>query len=493
MLQRRPAAVAPPIVHQVLASAGRPLEPSFRGEMEARFVHDFSQVRVHADARAAASARAVGARAYAVGSDVVLGAGGRGRETLAHELAHTVQQRGATTAGAPIDPGSTLETAAAAAGRTAAGGGVVAQPLGRSGLVLARQPRGDDDPRSDDEILMELALVAESLRLARQRLRLYSSVAGELRQKREDPGLWDEIDRLQSRASILAAILRRRAAVAEGEAVAGIGNEPAAAAPEPQPELTRELIEQGAVPATAGLFTALQESREKLEDELAPPRDPRSFDDRLAAAKAGAPPTTLAAEFPDSVWAYGVTAGLFAEYEYGRVHQELTAASWERAEQEAKHDQMMAAYRREQEFEAIRFQLNAQFIQAALMGGASAPAWVRVPYTAIGIGQSTADVYQGIRSGDPTQVVGAVLPLAAGYARSTGSAAPRASPSRAFRPARPVEAGSAVVVVEVEVEVEVVEVGSAAAASISGTSRCCTVPTTATRAAISCRATSRTS
>ncbi len=64
----------------------------------ARVGYDFSQVRVHADSKAADSARAVGALAYTVGRDVVFGAGqyapqtSEGRRLLAHELAHTVQQ-----------------------------------------------------------------------------------------------------------------------------------------------------------------------------------------------------------------------------------------------------------------------------------------------------------------------------------------------------------------------------------------------------------------
>jgi outer membrane protein OmpA-like peptidoglycan-associated protein len=68
--------------------------------MEARFGADFSAVRVHDDARAAESARAVDAHAYAVGSDLVFGAGryapgtASGDRLLAHELAHTLQQGG---------------------------------------------------------------------------------------------------------------------------------------------------------------------------------------------------------------------------------------------------------------------------------------------------------------------------------------------------------------------------------------------------------------
>ena len=67
--------------------------------MESRFGYDFSGVRIHDDARAAESSRAVDAKAYAVGADIAFGPGQyaphtpQGRWLLAHELAHTVQQR----------------------------------------------------------------------------------------------------------------------------------------------------------------------------------------------------------------------------------------------------------------------------------------------------------------------------------------------------------------------------------------------------------------
>jgi hypothetical protein len=108
-LRRRAVArgpqLAPPIVHDVLRSTGRPLEPAARAQMEARFGHDFSRVRVHTDAAAAESARAVGAVAYTVGRDVVFDAGRYAPQTpeggrlLAHELAHTVQQASAPAVG----------------------------------------------------------------------------------------------------------------------------------------------------------------------------------------------------------------------------------------------------------------------------------------------------------------------------------------------------------------------------------------------------------
>jgi hypothetical protein len=92
------AAAVPPIVHDVLRSPGAPLDAATRAFMEPRFGHDFGAVRVHADARASASARAVDALAYTVGRDVVLDATRvdartpTGRGVLAHELGHVLQQ-----------------------------------------------------------------------------------------------------------------------------------------------------------------------------------------------------------------------------------------------------------------------------------------------------------------------------------------------------------------------------------------------------------------
>ncbi|MCI0564122.1 MAG: DUF4157 domain-containing protein [Nitrososphaera sp.] len=88
----------PPIVYEVLRSPGQSLNASTRSGMEERLGHDFSQVRVHTDTKAAESAEAIDALAYTVGRDVVFGAGQYapnapiGRKLLAHELTHVIQQ-----------------------------------------------------------------------------------------------------------------------------------------------------------------------------------------------------------------------------------------------------------------------------------------------------------------------------------------------------------------------------------------------------------------
>ncbi|MFT3765815.1 MAG: DUF4157 domain-containing protein [Minicystis sp.] len=90
--------VAPPIVEQTLSGGGRPLDAGARAYFEPRFGFDLSKVRVHTDARAEASARAVNALAYTVGQHIVFGPGRyapgqqEGRRLLAHELAHVAQQ-----------------------------------------------------------------------------------------------------------------------------------------------------------------------------------------------------------------------------------------------------------------------------------------------------------------------------------------------------------------------------------------------------------------
>jgi hypothetical protein len=77
---------------------GRPLDADVRARAETALGQDLGRVRVHDDARAARLARARGARAYALGADVVFDAGAyaprtrEGERLLAHELAHVVQQ-----------------------------------------------------------------------------------------------------------------------------------------------------------------------------------------------------------------------------------------------------------------------------------------------------------------------------------------------------------------------------------------------------------------
>src|SRR2546430_2569883 len=95
---RGPTAEMPASVTDELRLPGRPLDDGVRYDMERRFGHDFSGVRVHDGASAQRSAYDVDAQAYTVGRDIVLRAGQyapgtfHGRRLIAHELAHTIDQ-----------------------------------------------------------------------------------------------------------------------------------------------------------------------------------------------------------------------------------------------------------------------------------------------------------------------------------------------------------------------------------------------------------------
>ncbi|MGA5822916.1 DUF4157 domain-containing protein [Kitasatospora sp. NPDC094028] len=114
-------------VHDVVASGGNSLDADVRSDMETRLGHDFGDVRVHTDAAAHDSAKAVNAHAYTVGSHIVFQRDAydpgshQGRTTLAHELTHVVQQRSGPVDGtaapggiAVSDPGDRFEREAAA-------------------------------------------------------------------------------------------------------------------------------------------------------------------------------------------------------------------------------------------------------------------------------------------------------------------------------------------------------------------------------------------
>ncbi|HBB32030.1 MAG TPA: hypothetical protein DDZ80_10900 [Cyanobacteria bacterium UBA8803] len=79
-------------------SSGEPLPSEIRTFMEPRFGRDFSEIRLHTSVQASQLARRLNARAFTIGKDIVFGSGEfqlksyAGRQLLAHELAHTLQQ-----------------------------------------------------------------------------------------------------------------------------------------------------------------------------------------------------------------------------------------------------------------------------------------------------------------------------------------------------------------------------------------------------------------
>jgi hypothetical protein len=115
--------VAHPAVESTIAAArggGQALEGSLANQFGGALGHSVSDVRVHTDSTAAALTRAVSARAFATGTDIFFAPGeyqpgtASGRELIAHEVAHTDQQRGAPMSGPLVvsNPGEALEVQA---------------------------------------------------------------------------------------------------------------------------------------------------------------------------------------------------------------------------------------------------------------------------------------------------------------------------------------------------------------------------------------------
>jgi hypothetical protein len=232
------------IVH-ARAQGGAPLPDETRGRMEASFGADFSAVRVHVDERAAA----VGARAYARGTDLHFAPGAydphsrEGQSLLGHELAHVVQQ-GQGRAPAPqakahglgdlgdvvlCDPGLEAEAdrlgAAAARGERARGGAapsIGGHGGGHGGAIQRKGEHDDDGLRLQEQITVgasapSFARAAAALHAravaATQELALMAeeTAAAETRVEADELRL-----RLDDVTAELAAIGRGHAAIEEG-------------------------------------------------------------------------------------------------------------------------------------------------------------------------------------------------------------------------------------------------------------------------------------
>jgi hypothetical protein len=154
----------------VLRSSGQPLDATTRVDMESRFGHDFSRVRVHSDSRAVESAEQVGARAYTVGHHLVLGARADrphtapGLRLLVHELTHILQQPPSSGVGEAFYVGSQdgpaeqqAEQASASRGAPSASGALESRfrPLLLPSRLLQRtatRPRADTGAASIKDV-----------------------------------------------------------------------------------------------------------------------------------------------------------------------------------------------------------------------------------------------------------------------------------------------------------------------------------------------------
>jgi hypothetical protein len=144
--------------------------------MEPRLGRDFSQVRVHANAQAAKSARTVNALAYTVGNDVAFAESQyafnttAGRRLIAHELTHVIQQSGASSGGqlqgklTINQPGDAFEQEADAAAERVMAGAHASASLTPSRPAIQRETPGGDAEKKPPEKKEAGEVVVEGLK-----------------------------------------------------------------------------------------------------------------------------------------------------------------------------------------------------------------------------------------------------------------------------------------------------------------------------------------
>ncbi|QWW71203.1 DUF4157 domain-containing protein [Rhizobium sp. WYJ-E13] len=110
-IQRAARPAAPPVLTTAISPAGggAPLPASVRSFMEPRFGANFGNVRIHTGNAAAEQSASLNAHAFTVGQHVFFGRNqfqpesSSGRELIAHELTHTIQQGAAVQRSAAPD------------------------------------------------------------------------------------------------------------------------------------------------------------------------------------------------------------------------------------------------------------------------------------------------------------------------------------------------------------------------------------------------------
>lgn len=144
------------------SGGGQPLNQSLRAFMESRFEADFSRVRIHTSGGAAQAAQTLHAKAYTVGQDIIFAQGKfapetpSGRELLAHELTHVVQQQQAGNA----QPGSSHEQEADTVAQQLHG----ATPISIRQSSAARTPQMADDhsaPKTPRTIFLDTNVILQ--------------------------------------------------------------------------------------------------------------------------------------------------------------------------------------------------------------------------------------------------------------------------------------------------------------------------------------------
>lgn len=461
----------PSIVHEVVRSAGQPLDPATRAFMEPRFGHDFGNVRVHTNEKAAESAQTVRAHAYTVGQNVVFAENkfapttSIGRELLAHELAHTIQQRSTGAPPPSQDPSEIFESSANAAGRNIANGANVSGNLPISGIGLACAPVMPGD-LSDQQLAEEIKRATEKLKpgekadwwldgLRAEAQRRKSQRENAQRERAERAAI-EERERAKRDAAERDR-KARAAAVAEMEAEAARSkNEPKDDEDEDEPQETSMALEAPGrkgervvrqrvkkppkpMPTPSEYGNALvkqvndevKKANDELDARLAKEREigKTSYKDRLELVRIKLQKKSdhwysrneaYSRMTGDEVWAEGMKEGLFTEREKRAVYEDQNSL-----QQYIQHELEEDRKRARAKFESDQYrawvaqgeQLSApQTIIQPFLVAAAAPELIAAAYFGTQTGEMVGNMVNACRHGSKAECAAASAQVATAVA-----------------------------------------------------------------------------
>jgi hypothetical protein len=208
---------ASPVKDFLASSSGQSLDGPMRSNMEGALGADLSDVRIHRGGEASSSAASVQARAYTVGSDVVLGndvnpASNEGQKTIAHELTHVVQQRSGPVDGTPAaggirlsDPSDRFEQAAeATASAVMSGASAGPAPAGAGGgAATAQREAAPGQEEETEEPTAQGQFVQREAAPGQEEETDEPTAQGEFLQREAAPGQEEETDETTAQGEFL--------------------------------------------------------------------------------------------------------------------------------------------------------------------------------------------------------------------------------------------------------------------------------------------------
>lgn len=172
--------VAPELAERIdrARGGGAGLDSGVRGTMEGALGTDFGGVRVHTGGEAHDLNQALGARAFTTGSDVFFANGeyapgsSDGRELIAHELTHVVQQGGGAGGGGPqasleVGPADDAYEQEADAVARAVAQGEPASSSGRLDRSFLQRQETSNPPEMEEALKQQGAVQAKRLSAGR--------------------------------------------------------------------------------------------------------------------------------------------------------------------------------------------------------------------------------------------------------------------------------------------------------------------------------------